>query len=67
MSTQKIIKVGNSLGITLPSVLVKTLSLKTGDAVEVLLDSGNALQVSFPDSHQLSLGLSKTKPRKNRI
>jgi antitoxin component of MazEF toxin-antitoxin module len=58
MSTQKILKVGNSLGITLPSNLVKDLSLKPGDNVQVQRELNSSLTVSFVDSHQLSLGLT---------
>ena len=58
MATQKILKVGNSLGITLPSNLVKDLSLKPGDQVDVERELNNSLIVNFVDSHQLSLGLS---------
>lgn len=66
MATQKILKVGNSLGITLPSNLVKDLSLKPGDQVEVERELNNSLVVSFVDSHQLSLGLSP-KRRFNKL
>jgi antitoxin component of MazEF toxin-antitoxin module len=58
MATQKILKVGNSLGITLPSNLVKDLSLKPGDQADVIRELNNSLTVNFVDSHQLSLGLS---------
>jgi antitoxin component of MazEF toxin-antitoxin module len=58
MATQKILKVGNSLGITLPSNLVKDLSLKPGDQADVVRELNNSLTVNFIDSHQLSLGLS---------
>ncbi len=58
MPIQKILKVGNSLGVTLPSNLVKSLSLKPGDQVEVIHDLNNTLTFNFIDSHQLSLGLS---------
>jgi antitoxin component of MazEF toxin-antitoxin module len=58
MATQKILKVGNSLGITLPSNLVKDLSLKPGDQVNVEREINNSLIINFVDSHQLSLGLS---------
>jgi len=58
MAIQKILKVGNSLGITLPSNLVKDLSLKPGDQVDVERELNNTLIVNFVDSHQLSLGLS---------
>ncbi len=66
MATQKILKVGNSLGITLPSNLVKDLSLKPGDQVDVKRELNNSLTVSFVDSHQLSLGLSP-KRRLNKL
>lgn len=65
MATQKILKVGNSLGITLPSNLVKDLSLKPGDQVDVERELNNSLVVNFVDSHQLSLGLSP-KNRHNK-
>lgn len=58
MPTQKILKVGNSLGVTLPSGVVKSLSLKAGDQVEVTLDLNNTMTLNFTESHQLSLGIS---------
>jgi len=58
MAIQKILKVGNSLGITIPSNLVKDLSLKPGDQVDVKRELNNSLTIDFVDSHQLSLGLS---------
>ena len=67
MATQKILKVGNSLGITLPSNLVKDLSLKPGDDVDVERELNNSLLVNFVNSHQLSLGLSSQNRHKKRI
>ena len=67
MATQKILKVGNSLGITLPSNLVKDLSLKPGDQVDVERELNNSLTVSFVDSHQLSLGLSPKRRLQKHI
>lgn len=61
MAIQKILKVGNSLGVTLPANFVKNLSLKPGDSVEVVQDVGNSLNFTFIDSHQLSLGLNQPK------
>ena len=58
MAIQKILKVGNSLGITIPSNLVKDLSLKPGDQVDVKRELNNSLAIDFVDSHQSSLGLS---------
>jgi len=67
MATQKILKVGNSLGITLPSNLVKDLSLKPGDQADVVRELNNSLMVSFIDSHQLSLGLSSKNRHKKQL
>lgn len=67
MATQKILKVGNSLGITLPSNLVKDLSLKPGDQVDVERELNNTLVVNFVDSHQLSLGLLPKPKQKKHI
>ena len=67
MATQKILKVGNSLGITIPSNLVKDLSLKAGDQVEVERELNNSLTLKFVDSHQLSLGLVSQNRHKKRI
>lgn len=67
MATQKILKVGNSLGITLPSNLVKDLSLKPGDTVNVERELNNTLVVNFVDSHQLSLGLSPQRRLQKHI
>ena len=67
MATQKILKVGNSLGVTLPSNLVKDLSLKPGDQVDVVRELTNTLTISFVDSHQLSLGLSPQRRLQKHI
>ena len=66
MPNQKIIKVGNSIGITLPSKFVKALSVKPGDIVEVSMDTANTVTLNFIDTHQLSLGLPSTKHRTNK-
>jgi len=65
MATQKILKVGNSLGITLPANIVKGLSLRPGDQVEVNQDLNNILTFTFVDNHQLTLGLS-SKGNRNK-
>ncbi len=67
MATQKILKVGNSLGVTLPSNLVKDLSLKPGDQVDVIREISNSLTINFIDSHQLSLGLHPQNRHKKHI
>ncbi len=66
MYRQKILKVGNSIGITLPSEIVKNLSLKAGDHAEVTLSMTNELLISFPDSHQLTLGLKPIPNKKQK-
>ncbi|NCP46903.1 hypothetical protein AUJ42_01275 [Candidatus Collierbacteria bacterium CG1_02_44_10] len=67
MPIQKILRVGNSLGVTLPSSLVKNLSLKPGDQVEVENNLNNSLTLNFIDSHQLSLGLSSIKKTTRKL
>lgn len=54
MTVQKIIKVGNSLGIILPSKYLQALSLKKGDSLSLALDA-NQIICSIEDQHQLSL------------
>lgn len=58
MSKQKIIKVGNSLGVTLPSGTVNAMGLKPGDRVEVIQETAETITFRFVDNHQLSLDLS---------
>lgn len=55
MPKQKIIKIGNSLGITLPSRFIQNLSLKSGDKVELSQNTESSLILNFPDNSQLSL------------
>jgi len=61
MATQKVLRVGNSLGVTLPSGLVKNISLKVGDQVEITQQLDNSLTLVFIDNHQLSFNLSSPK------
>ncbi len=60
MPKQKIIKIGNSLGITLPARFIQSLSLKVGDKVELTQEDDTSLVVRFPNSSQLSLLSSRT-------
>lgn len=60
MSKQKIIRIGNSLGVTLPSKFIERLSLKVGDQVKLVFHDETSLLLEFPDSSQLSL--MSTKP-----
>ncbi len=55
MPKQKIIRIGNSLGVTLPSKFVERLSLKVGDQVKLVFHDESSLLLEFPDSSQLSL------------
>lgn len=59
MSIQKVIKVGHSLAVTLPSLFTQTVSIKKGDRVEVQQQLDNTLTLKFPDQNQLSLNLEK--------
>lgn len=59
MPIQKILKIGNSLGITIPSPIIQSLSLKAGNRVEISRSQNNTINLTFPDSHQLSLELPK--------
>ena len=59
MNTQKVIKIGNSLGITLPSRFIKALSVKAGDEVSVIQSTDTSIIISFPHPHQLSLTSTK--------
>jgi antitoxin component of MazEF toxin-antitoxin module len=53
---QKIIKTGNSLAVTIPSIMVKTLGLRPGQPVNTLVDiSQGTLTHSFPHTGQLPL------------
>lgn len=61
MSVQKIIKIGNSLGVTLPSRFIQNISLKAGDKVEISQTEENTLVLKFPDSSQLPL-INKRDP-----
>lgn len=56
MKDQKIIKSGNSLVVTLPSSLVKSLGLRAGDVVKVKVPLDQAQIVyRFDSPRQLSL------------
>lgn len=61
---QKVMRVGNSLGVVVPSSFVKIIGLKAGDEVKVLL-RGDKREIvyKFSGIQQLSLGLKKT-PKK---
>jgi antitoxin component of MazEF toxin-antitoxin module len=65
MSTQKIIKAGNSLAITLPSHLVKTLGLRPSDPVTVTISLDQTkISYSFDSARQLTLtSASRLNPK----
>lgn len=58
MAIQKVIKVGHSLAVTLPSLFTQTVSIKKGDNVEVIQQIDNTIILKFPDQNQLSLNLT---------
>jgi len=53
---QKVMKVGNSIGVTVPSKFVKSVGVRIGDNVKVKtrLDSGQVIY-TFKGAKQLSL------------
>jgi len=59
MAIQKIIKVGHSLAVTLPSNFTQSVSIKKGDKVELSVQLDNTIILKFPDQNQLSLNLDK--------
>ena len=70
MTKQKVIKVGNSLAATLPSRMVKNLSIKAGDEIEAVQTEDNTIVYRFLNPQQLSLSqmklpTSKTPPKKS--
>ncbi len=64
MAKQKVIKVGNSLAVTLPSRVVKNLSIKTGDEVEATQTEDNSITYNFINPQQLSLSQMKLPSNK---
>jgi len=52
--TQKIIKAGNSLAVTIPSSLVKTLGLKAKDSVLVVQKDAGSITYKFLNPQQLT-------------
>lgn len=56
MKDQKIIKAGNSLAVTLPSRLVKSLGIYPGDTVKVEVSADQTkITYSFDSPRQLTL------------
>jgi antitoxin component of MazEF toxin-antitoxin module len=55
--SQKIMKVGNSVGVTVPAKFVKSVGIKVGDTVQVktVLETGQVIY-TFKGAKQLSLG-----------
>ena len=65
MSVQKIIQVGNSLGVILPSKYLQALSLKKGDTLKISLDADKII-CTIEDQHQLNL-LQASQSQKIKI
>ena len=59
--TQKIIKAGNSLAVTIPSPLVKTLGLKAKDNVLVIQKDAESITYKFLNPQQLTFSSFKPK------
>jgi len=53
---QKVMKVGNSVGVTVPAKFVKSVGIKVGDMVEVktVLETGQVIY-TFKGAKQLAL------------
>lgn len=62
MATQKVLHVGNSLAVTLPSRFAKALSVKVGDEIEVTQQTDNSITFTFTHPHQLTLTPIKNSP-----
>jgi len=70
MAKQKVIKVGNSLAVTLPSRVVKNLSIQAGDEIEAVQTEDNSITYRFLNPQQLRLSqmklpTTKTPPKKS--
>jgi antitoxin component of MazEF toxin-antitoxin module len=61
--TQKIIKAGNSLAVTIPSRLVKTLGLSSKDEVLVIQKDADSITYKFLNPQQLTLSNYTTKTK----
>ena len=55
----KIIKVGNSKGVIIPSLVIKELALEEGDVVELTYNyKTQVLHCTFPKTKQLKLKIT---------
>lgn len=62
---QKVIRTGNSLGVTIPSDFVKSVGIRAGDAVKVETEADKGVIVySFSGAKQLPLSELFLKSRK---
>ena len=54
--SQKVMRVGNSIGVTVPSQFVKAVGVRVGDSVKVktILETGQVIY-TFKGAKQLSL------------
>lgn len=65
--TQKVIKTGNSLAVTIPAELVGSIGIKAGDEVKLEVESENArITYLFSGVQQLPLSRNILKTRKKR-
>ena len=56
MAKQKIIRTGNSLAVTIPSFLAKSVGIKAGQEVSVMIEPDKGkMTCSFSGNTQLSL------------
>jgi len=54
--SQKVMRIGNSIGVTVPSQFIKAVGVKVGDTVKVktILETGQVIYI-FQGAKQLSL------------
>ncbi len=62
MAKQKIIRTGNSLAVTIPSFLVRSVGVKAGQETEVVIEPDKGRMIcSFSGNTQLSLAMIKKR------
>jgi len=66
MGTQKVIKTGNSLAVTIPAEFAKIVGIKSGQTVRVVISSDKGkLTCTFSGNKQLPLSGFVPSPRRS--
>ena len=66
MRKQSILKVGNSLGVSIPAIIVKRLGLSPGQTVYLTVKEDMQLMLEFPDAKQKQMLYKKSDPAKDQ-